>query len=212
MKYIIPLIILSIFLLVGATGCTQQSATGLSIREFPEEPTIEEIKEPEIICNPPYMRFADSCCLDKNSNDICDSDETIIPEPQPSIEVADSCSETTYFDCWGSYITQDEIFLKLKAKRDGYNVIRKIEFPSINCEKEFDPIPKEQGLEIRESIEIKIPCKISTTSFKDLSYEISLIYYPSSGDTTEWLGVERGLIKNSGTLSGSVRDFPPLTI
>ena len=211
MKYQIPLIIISMFLLIGAGGCNQQSATGLSIREFPEENIQEEIPQ-EIVCNFPYIRHADDCCLDKNSNDICDSDETIIPEPQPSTDVADSCSDTTYFDCWGSYITKDEIFLKLKAKRDGYNVIRKVEFPSINCEKEFDPIPREQGLEIRESIEIKIPCKISTTSFKDLSYEVSLIYYPASGDTTEWLDVGRGLIKNSGTLSGSVRDSPPETI
>lgn len=28
-----------------------------------------------IVCEPPYMRFGMGCCLDKNVNDICDSDE-----------------------------------------------------------------------------------------------------------------------------------------
>ena len=34
--------------------------------------------EEKIICNPPYIRFADTCCLDRNSNSICDNDEISI--------------------------------------------------------------------------------------------------------------------------------------
>ncbi|HLC73968.1 MAG TPA: hypothetical protein VJH20_05030 [Candidatus Nanoarchaeia archaeon] len=34
-------------------------------------------KSAEIICNPPYIRFADTCCLDNNSNDICDTNDGI---------------------------------------------------------------------------------------------------------------------------------------
>ncbi len=29
----------------------------------------------EVICNPPYIRFGTSCCLDQNNNSICDKDE-----------------------------------------------------------------------------------------------------------------------------------------
>ncbi|MCK4589360.1 MAG: hypothetical protein KAT77_02885 [Nanoarchaeota archaeon] len=29
-----------------------------------------------IVCNEPYIRFADSCCLDQNENNICDDDES----------------------------------------------------------------------------------------------------------------------------------------
>lgn len=28
-----------------------------------------------VVCNKPYIRFADSCCLDQNENNICDNDE-----------------------------------------------------------------------------------------------------------------------------------------
>lgn len=34
----------------------------------------------EIVCNAPYIKVGDSCCLDENSNGICDSDEE--PEQQ----------------------------------------------------------------------------------------------------------------------------------
>ncbi|MBM3246922.1 hypothetical protein FJZ17_00045 [Candidatus Pacearchaeota archaeon] len=30
-----------------------------------------------IVCNPPYIRYGAECCLDKNNNSICDSDEDI---------------------------------------------------------------------------------------------------------------------------------------
>ncbi len=204
MKYLAPLvIIISILLLMGA-GCEEQSATGAVVMD----------PQKEVVCDSPYIRHGEDCCLDKNFNNICDEDEkTEFPEPQITTIVEDACTSTTYFDCWGSYITKDEIYLKLRANHEGYNVIRKIELPSIGCEKEFEPIPKEQGLEIRDIIEVRIPCKISTTYFKELEYTINSVYYLTSGDTTEWLGKEtRGTIISSGTLSGTVRDKLPETI
>ena len=44
------------------------------------------------VCNPPYIRHADSCCLDENSNSICDVDEKpkgspiTISTPTPTVE------------------------------------------------------------------------------------------------------------------------------
>lgn len=29
----------------------------------------------EVTCNPPYMRFGEGCCLDRNANSVCDRDE-----------------------------------------------------------------------------------------------------------------------------------------
>ena len=196
MKYIIPLIILSILLLIGA-GCQNQPITGNVVKE-------------DIVCNSPYIRNADSCCLDQNLNNICDVDETTTPpDAQPSSIILDSCTDTTYLDCYGSYITKDEIFLKLTARRDGFTIIKKISFPLLNWEKKFAPIEKEAGLKIRESMEINIPCKISTTYLKDLPYNIELVFYPISGDTTEFTSSERGIIINTALISGNVRSEAP---
>lgn len=57
MKVFSYLLVISLFILVlVSSGCIQ-----------------EEIK-----CDPPYIRHADSCCLDVNNNKICDKDEGII--------------------------------------------------------------------------------------------------------------------------------------
>ena len=197
MRWIILILVISIFLLIGA-GCEQQPITG------------NVVKQGDIVGDSPYIRYSDSCCLDQNLNNICDVDEAAIPpDAQPASAILDSCTDTTYLDCYGSYITKDEIFLKLTARRDGFTIIKKISFPLLTCEKKFEPIEKEAGLKIRESMEIRIPCKVSTTYLKDLPYNIELVFYPSSGDTTEFTNSERGIIVNTALISGSVRNEAP---
>ena len=45
-------------------------------KTVPIQPTItEEITKPEVICSLPYIRHGFECCLDQNSNNICDEDE-----------------------------------------------------------------------------------------------------------------------------------------
>jgi hypothetical protein len=46
---------------------------GVSLK-LTESITIDE----KIVCNTPYIRIADSCCLDQNSNSICDNDEMAV--------------------------------------------------------------------------------------------------------------------------------------
>ena len=52
---------------------------------------------PDIVCDPPYMRYGESCCLDSNNNGICDRDETqtTIPQKTTSTIEADKITETT---------------------------------------------------------------------------------------------------------------------
>jgi len=43
-------------------------------------------KATEVICNPPYIRYEEGCCLDANNNSICDVDEGLpgeLPEQEP---------------------------------------------------------------------------------------------------------------------------------
>jgi len=42
----------------------------------------EEKKTEEIVCNSPYIRYGKECCLDKNNNNICDTDESIPAKEQ----------------------------------------------------------------------------------------------------------------------------------
>jgi hypothetical protein len=71
-------IILAIILTMAvfATACDRFSAQA-QLKDYPlaEEPTEPAAVEIEI-CNPPYFEFKkNACCLDTNSNKICDSEE-----------------------------------------------------------------------------------------------------------------------------------------
>lgn len=60
---------------------------------IPEQVVLEQ--ETEIVCDSPYMRFGQSCCLDKNSNKICDFDEIEEPVREESpVEVFPEKNET----------------------------------------------------------------------------------------------------------------------
>ena len=64
--------ITGLFLLFVLTGCDSIDFSKLSDRD------LERISEKVVVCNPPYIRFATSCCLDQNENNICDVDEGLI--------------------------------------------------------------------------------------------------------------------------------------
>lgn len=52
----------------------------------------------QIVCNYPYIQVGNSCCLDKNMNSICDSDETQI-----------STSETSELTCQSPYMKKGSV-------------------------------------------------------------------------------------------------------
>ena len=63
LKYLIPSLAILIFLISACTNA--------------KTPTGAVVKEPEkTVCNKPYFEFRENdCCLDKNDNSVCDSDE-----------------------------------------------------------------------------------------------------------------------------------------
>jgi len=82
-------LIISILLI---SGCSEQEIESLKEKYAPEvkQTVSDAVKEAMqdvnqssgIVCNPPYMRFSDGCCLDANGNSICDTDEST-PVNQP---------------------------------------------------------------------------------------------------------------------------------
>ena len=68
-KFRFTILLLFIVLLV-LTGCENVDLSGISDED------LERVSEKLIVCNSPYMRIGAECCLDQNSNSICDRDET----------------------------------------------------------------------------------------------------------------------------------------
>ncbi|MBU2640010.1 MAG: hypothetical protein KKG75_04900 [Nanoarchaeota archaeon] len=206
-------------LLVALNGCSvldPETSTGSAVKDT--------------VCNAPYFEFkSGECCLDKDADQICDSDEDGVVEettptettPTPTetkeveeveITVNDACTGTTYFECLASYLTKDEIFFKLKTTRDGYTHLKKIS--ALGCEKVFADKPKaNQGYSIRTETLVSLPCtKLKAgDEVNEAEYIVEYVFYPIVGidsDTGEWTGVERNLMRSSGTISGTVRNEP----
>ncbi len=81
-KYcLILFVILALFL----TGCENIS-----------EETIKDLAENVdvgIVCNDPYIRHGAECCLDQNSNNICDTDENLITEQEAEEKKEEAIAE-----------------------------------------------------------------------------------------------------------------------
>lgn len=221
----IVLPILAILLLVTIlSGCTSEDVTTGSIVK-------------ELICNASYFEYKEGeCCLDKNANSICDTNESIVeevtateetktetisePEPEPGVKevkitVDDACADTTYFECLASYITKNEVFFKLKARKEGYIHPKKISV--LDCEKTFaDKDKASQGYAANSELVVLVPCTKNSLGqeIKDKDYIIEYIFYPASGidsSTGEWkLEYQRGLQISTGKISGTVRSEPKI--
>jgi hypothetical protein len=194
-------------------------------------------KAVDSICNAPYFEFkSGECCLDKNANSICDSDEDIVEEvveevkteevatttttatattevEEVTITVDDACTDTTYFECKASYVSKDEIFFKFETRRDGYTHLRKLSVAG--CEREFAEKDKSsQGYPIRTNVIASVPCSKNTPGdeLKDLDYVLTYVFYPLSGidsDTGEWGSkIARALQSSTGKISGTTRNEP----
>jgi hypothetical protein len=65
-QVLLGILILSALVLVGCES--------IDLSQVSDE-DIERISEKAVVCNDPYIRFGTSCCLDKDSNKICNQDE-----------------------------------------------------------------------------------------------------------------------------------------
>jgi len=82
-------LIFVLILVILISGCTEEQEQAFrqkyepvikqEIKESVKEAVQEVNQSDNIVCNAPYIRFADTCCLDANSNNICDNDETQQP-------------------------------------------------------------------------------------------------------------------------------------
>lgn len=75
--------------MVLISACSEIDVSQLSDED------LERISEKAVVCNDPYMRFGTGCCLDNNTNSICDEDEFIEELEPESIEDSEVISPPT---------------------------------------------------------------------------------------------------------------------
>ena len=91
-------------------------------------------KTPDIVCNSPYMRHDAGCCMDKNANSVCDTDEAeeplfVEPDYLPSEDVPDVSAQ------WENeqvYVPPAEGDASPATEEDGVYVGEKSEVTSVD--------------------------------------------------------------------------------
>lgn len=90
-----------------------------------------EDSQQQVVCNPPYIRFSSSCCLDSNGNSICDRDEasstttsttTSSSTTTSTTSTTTSTSSTTLpsIACWRNRDCGEEKEVKICYRGDVY--------------------------------------------------------------------------------------------
>ena len=156
---ILALIVIGLLIYIALKPTT----TGEIIKE--KETIIKE----SITCNSPYIKVGNSCCLDKNSNSICDNEE-ISPLSLPS----GNCIVNAPLGCDEFSISNYGINLVLR--NGAGNDLRIMDVDISGCGRSyFNKIINEDSSEI-----FYIPCSlISETLFKG---DITIKYIKLDGD------------------------------
>lgn len=175
--------------------------------------TVEEVST---LCSPPYFEHkAGECCLDENSNQVCDVEEIQkFPEEQ-NVDIPDTCIVGSYFECTNININDDKIYggtisFDLTLKRFGAAVITKIDFPELGCFLENKEWSIEDGVrQTPKSFLVSCPFKgeVLEKRFVDSDMIIDVIYYDEvrHGINSTWTGVyDIKKITIKGHVTGSI--------
>ena len=110
----INIIIISIFLIsvLILNGCTTEESQVSEEDIIKEESQlgVQNEEKTEIVCNEPYIRHADDCCLDTNSNNICDVDEEVNNDDNEIVEVIDEEFLEMYCNSESTTLKKETLF------------------------------------------------------------------------------------------------------
>jgi hypothetical protein len=176
---LICILISIIVLLLFINGCTPEQEQQLKEKYKPEvkEVVKEAVQEAlqnntqtdNIICNRPYIRVGNNCCLDANNNSICDVDETTensqlsymsdSEKDQYLLNIYNDCASKCYYDLTPEERGQDPTPCQAKCKtyKDEWEAfhanVTKTVYPIVEAPKETGPPP--DAFSLNESAEAR---------------------------------------------------------
>ncbi len=192
---------------VFAAGCSES---------IPAPGQVVEEREVPALCDQPYFEYkAGECCLDENSDQVCDIEEIVKVPEEAKVEIADTCTVTNSFDCSNINIQDDKIYggfisFDLTFKKYGAAVITNIDFPELGCSYEKKQWSIDDGVrQAPTSFYIRCPFSgnIVSKGVAESDMVISFVHYDEvrQGAESAWTGVyDIKKVTTTGHVAGSI--------
>ena len=103
------ILFLLVILAIIVTACENVDLSKVSDED------LERISENVIACKAPYIRFGATCCLDENSNNLCDDDEA------KDTPIESKCMLRAGITCTDFKVTKDFVTVELQNSL-GYDI------------------------------------------------------------------------------------------
>ena len=142
----------------------------------------------QIVCNKPYIQVGTECCLDENSNNICDKDEAQKPTYGQEFVVTNcylpgNSVGSTEFGCSNFKIYKNIIKLIITSNTEEIRSIKSIELPNIGssgCSKTFNSSFGE-AIKYKGTKQIEINCDFLGEESIYSKMKITYVLYNKDG-------------------------------
>ncbi len=157
-------------------------------------------------CPAPYRVNGAGCCLDKNTNQICDADETAkittIIKERPVLTYNEICDATSRFECVEKRITKNGVTLKLRLAKDELVQVRSVELSGLGCTQEFaQPVMQYNDLTV-----LQIPCVVNQGNIQSkMAITADIQQYLRYSNGQAYGTTEQRRFTLSGLISGFVQ-------
>ena len=156
-------------------------------------------------CKEPYTIINNTCCLDLNKDQKCDSINEILNSTKVVYHknIKELCEISQRFECLRKEINSTSIKLVLRNKKAGIASITKIEFPALGCVAYYNGTV-EEGFDYQEDKAFIINCKIKDNYIETPINIEANIYKPTNIRGLKLMPYTKFTISAIGNISGMV--------
>ncbi len=159
-----------------------------------------------LVCEKPYIVVNGDCCLDENSNEICDKNEAAKTPGTDLLQgpyVSERCDGGGRLKCVTYNIGLNTISIKLQSTSKDLINVKRMALSSLGCSQDFTGNAEMRYDEVQE---FKIPCTIKHTTIDSditITSDVRVVSLKNTGEVYEVSEPSEAIM--NGHISGAVK-------
>ncbi|MDD5651182.1 MAG: hypothetical protein PHF86_12335 [Candidatus Nanoarchaeia archaeon] len=154
-------------------------------------------------CDSPYIYVGGNCCLDKDNNKICDSDEKPTSMIR-AIDAKESCSVDRKLTCTWKRISDNKVSIKFRNDQSGIFSVTSIELSNVGkngCKQVFSG-KVEDGFDYQREKQYDLECSFTEDYIDSLIIVKGITYERSKGNGPSIMPYTTWTFESDGHISG----------